>query len=266
MIATDILRRIPGCEEGRPLLSVQGLAGGRGCNQIWCVESPQGKFVLRIRGAPIDRPGSFAQHELLAHRIAADAGLAPALVDSAEDGHWLLMEHIAADPWSAAWMQFPERLAALGSRLQQLHALQQPAGIPRVNTLEIAQGYCRLVLLRAPSESSDMEAALREVEQILSELDGAARRVALNHGDLQAANLIGPRPMLVDWEYAQWTDPTWDVACLMEYYPELQARLDELLAACGLGSPADRQILSLQQRLFRLLNSLWQNAATQEAG
>jgi thiamine kinase len=266
VIETSVLRRIPGCEEGQPPLSVQELAGGRGCNQVWCVETSRGKFVLRMRGEPIDRPGSLAQHELLAHRVAAAAGLAPALIDSAEDARWLLMEHVAAEPWSAAWLQFPDGLAALGSRLQQLHALQQPAEAPRVDAVEIAQGYCKLILARDPARSADIDAELREVKQVVGELGGPARRIALNHGDLQAANLIGPLPMLVDWEYALWTDPTWDVACLVEYYPELQPRLDELLGACGLDSASDRQILSLQQRLFALLNSLWQQAEVQEAG
>jgi len=265
VIAAEVLRRIPGCEAGQPPLAVQGLAGGRGCNEVWCVESSRGKFVLRMRGEPIDRPGSLAQHELLAHRIAAEAGLAPALIDSAGDASWLLMEHVAAEPWSAAWLQFPGGLAALGSRLQQLHALQQPPEVPRVDAMQIARGYSRLVLARDPARSSDIAAQLREVESTVRELAGTGR-TALNHGDLQAANLIGPLPMLVDWEYAQWTDPTWDVACLVEYYPELQPRFDELLDACGLDSPSDRQILSLQQRLFALLNSLWQQAEVEEAG
>ena len=131
--------------------------------------------------------------------------------------------------------------------------------------MQIARGYSRLVLARDPARSSDIAAQLREVESTVRELAGTGR-TALNHGDLQAANLIGPLPMLVDWEYAQWTDPTWDVACLVEYYPELQPRFDELLDACGLDSPSDRQILSLQQRLFALLNSLWQQAEVEEAG
>ena len=266
MIPDAVLRRIPGCEEGQPPLSVQDLPGGRGCNQVCSVETTRGRFVLRMRGDPIDRPGSRARDELLAHGIAARAGLAPGLIDAADDGRWLLMEHVAAEPWSAAWLQFPEGLAALGSRLQQLHALQQPAEVPRVDALEIAQGYCALIRSRDPSVSGDFAAELREVAGTLGELGGSARRVALNHGDLQASNMVGPRPVLVDWEYAQWTDPTWDVACLVEYYPELQPRLDALLGACGLDSPSDRQLLSLQQRLFRQLNGLWQRAEGEEAG
>jgi thiamine kinase-like enzyme len=86
----------------------------------------------------------------------------------------------------------------------------------------------------------------------------------LNHGDLMAANLVGHgagmQPLLVDWEYAQRTDPTWDVACLLVYYPGIESRLESLLAALGLDSARDRQILSLQRRLFDGLNHLWQRA------
>jgi aminoglycoside phosphotransferase (APT) family kinase protein len=266
VIPGPVLRRIPGCEEGQPPLSVQQLPGGRGCNQVWSVETPRGRFVLRMRAEPLDRPGSRAGDELLAHGIAAKAGLAPTLIDAAEDGRWLLMDHVADQPWSAAWLQFPEGLAALGSRLQQLHALPLPTQVPRVDAVEIARGYSRLILARLPDLSGEVEAALQAVEVTTGALADLPRRIALNHGDLQVANLVGPLPMLVDWEYAQWTDPTWDLACLVEYYPELQARLDGLLAACGLDSPQDRRILSLQQQLFAGLNGLWQLAETREAG
>jgi thiamine kinase-like enzyme len=63
--------------------------------------------------------------------------------------------------------------------------------------------------------------------------------------------------MLVDWEYSQWADPLWDVACLLEYYPDLQSRSEVVLEACGLDSSEDRQILSLQRAVFASLNGLW---------
>jgi hypothetical protein len=72
--------------------------------------------------------------------------------------------------------------------------------------------------------------------------------------------VTGQQPLLVDWEYAQRADPTWDVACLLTYYPSLEPRLKPLLAALGLASARDRQILSLQRRLFEALNRLWQHS------
>jgi hypothetical protein len=256
VIPADLLRRVPGCEDGRSPLITQPLTGGRGCNAVWRVETTRGRFVLRVRGEPVDRPGSLSRNELLAHRLAAEAGAAPALLDAAEDGRWLLMDYIG-EPWTDSWLQSAWGLAALGSRLRLLQAIEAPPGSARLDAAQIAQGYARLALARDPSLAPVVEAGLGRVHAAAAPLAGLARRAALNHGDLQAPNVVGTRPMLVDWEYAQWADPVWDVACLLEYYPGLRSRSDAVLEACGLGSREDRHILSLQQALFASLNSLW---------
>ena len=256
MIPADLLRRVPGCEDGRPPLVTQPLAGGRGCNAVWRIETSRGRFVLRLRGDPVDRPGSLSRNELLAHRLAAQAGVAPPLIDAASDGRWLLMDYIA-EPWTASWLQSAWGLAALGSRLRLLHAIESPEGGERLDPARIAQGYAELALARDAALAPAVEQGLRAVAAASGEMAGISRGVALSHGDLQAANLLGPSPMLVDWEYSQWADRTWDLACLLEYYPRLQSHSEAVLEACGMGSPEDRQILSRQQALFAGLNGLW---------
>jgi thiamine kinase-like enzyme len=131
-----------------------------------------------------------------------------------------------------------------------------PAGVMPVDPVAIAAGYVRLAAERATDIARDLEPQLRAVEAAAAQIDRTSRLV-LNHGDLQAANLLGPLPVLVDWEYSQCADPTWDVACLLDYYPELQPRRDAVLEACGLDPVRDGQILSLQQALFARLNQLW---------
>ena len=79
----------------------------------------------------------------------------------------------------------------------------------------------------------------------------------INHGDLQVANLIGNPPVLIDWEYAQIAAPTYDIACLLTYYPQLQVWQPDLLAASGLTRPEDLELLGLQKQLFACLNRLW---------
>ena len=75
----------------------------------------------------------------------------------------------------------------------------------------------------------------------------------INHGDLQVANLIGNPPVFLDWEYAQIAAPTWDLACLLTYYPALQAWQPDLLAASGLFRPGDLELLGLHKQLFACL-------------
>lgn len=94
---------------------------------------------------------------------------------------------------------------------------------------------------------------------------GGAPR-CISHGDLQHSNLVGELPMLVDWEYAQVAWPSYDIACLLTYYPRLQARKAELLSAAGLALPEDAELLEPLQELFACLNRLWAMAHGLDAG
>ncbi len=55
----------------------------------------------------------------------------------------------------------------------------------------------------------------------------------LNHGDLMVSNMLGDAPQLVDWSTAQVADPTWDMACLLAYYPGMGRYMPRLLAAAA---------------------------------
>jgi aminoglycoside phosphotransferase (APT) family kinase protein len=263
----DLLMRVPGCWQGEVPLRIQALAGGRGVNGVWRVQTAAGDFVLRLRHEPVDRPGSISRFELAAHRLAAAAGLAPAILDAGEDGRWLLMEFVDSPVWSEAQLLSDAGVDVLGVTLARLHALECPATWPRVDAQGIARGYLGRIAAGAPEHAREAEAECAAIEVESREMEGVADRAVLNHGDLMAANMLGPgpeaSPVLVDWEYSQRAHPTWDIACLLAYYPVLEQRLDRLLGAAGLSSAQDRQILSLQQRLFMRLNRLWQHA---EAG
>lgn len=263
-IAPELLRQVPGCESGAAPLAVQTLPGGRGVNGVWRVRTRAGDFVLRLRHEPVDRPGSTSRFELGAHRLAAAAGLAPTVVNAAPDGRWLIMDFVDSPPWSEAKLLSDAGIDALGGLLRRLHALPC-AGLPRMDVPGIARGYFAAIGdSRNPADK--VEVALAALERDSQALAGLSGRAVLNHGDLMAANVLdraAQGPTLVDWEYAQCADPTWDVACLLAYYPGLESRLDRLLAACGLSSAEDRRILSLQRCLFEGLDRLWQQA---EAG
>jgi aminoglycoside phosphotransferase (APT) family kinase protein len=258
-----LLSRVPGCRAGETALSINALAGGRGVNRVWHVRTHAGDFVLRLRHPPIDRPGSFSGFELASHRLAAAAGLAPRVVAAAHDGHWLVMEYVNGPVWTDSQLLSDAGVEAVGELLRRLHGLACPE-LPRMNVAAIAHAYMASITTRTPKHASKAAAELEMLEQASGELARLTDRAVLNHGDLMAANFIGhgagTQPLLVDWEYAQRADPTWDVACMLAYYPGIEPRLESLLAALGLDSARDRQILSLQRRLFEGLNRLWQRA------
>ncbi|HUG72527.1 MAG TPA: phosphotransferase [Steroidobacteraceae bacterium] len=260
MIPDQLLALVPGCEGSHAPLGVVPLPGGQGRNEVLRIDTSQGRFVWRHRLPPVNRPGSAALTELQAHRHAAAAGLAPKILAAAADGSWILMEHVDAPTWTVPQLAATEGLERLGSRLAMLHALEVPAELPAANAPAMALGYLAILRWRDPAAAAALEPLARRVEQVTAELAGAGQRRALVHGDLMVSNMLGPQPLLVDWEYAQASDPGWDFACLLSYYPRLEPALARLLGSAGLDDPETRSHLALQRERFALLNRLWERA------
>src|SRR5579862_3631348 len=105
VIPKSVLRHIPGCAGGGPPLSVQQLNGGRTVNRNLRIDTRAGRFVLRQRIWEGPRPGADALREVACHRTAAAAGVAPAVLDSAPDGHWILMDYIEGGMWTPVQLQ-----------------------------------------------------------------------------------------------------------------------------------------------------------------
>lgn len=260
MIPAHVLAQVPGCANGFPPLAVVALPGGEGRNEVLRIDTTEGRFVWRRRLPPVDRPGAAARTELAAHHLAAAAGLAPAVLRAAADGSWILMEYIDAPAWTEEHICSPAGAEQLGRRLAALHAIATPAGVPAADAPAMARGYVARLQQRDPAAAASLQPLAQRVEQIDREMAPLEPSPVLVHGDLMASNLLGPEPLLVDWEYAQAADPSWDWACLLSYYPALERWMNRLLTAAGADSGPCRERLRLQRERFGLLNRLWQRA------
>lgn len=260
MIPAHVLALVPGCENARPPLAVTPLQGGEGRNEVLRIDTPEGRFVWRRRLPPVDRPGAAARTELAAHRNAAAAGLAPPVLRAAHDASWILMEYIDTAPWSEEQLLSEAGFERLAQRLAALHAIREPAEVPPADADAMARGYLERLQRRDPGAAASLHPMLARIAAIGAELRQLEGGQVLVHGDLMAGNVLGEGPQLVDWEYAQAADPTWDWACLLSYYPALEPRVEQLLAAGGGDAEARRTRLALQRERFDLLNHLWQRA------
>jgi aminoglycoside phosphotransferase (APT) family kinase protein len=198
--------------------------------------------------------------EVACHCAAAAAGVAPAVLDAAPDGSWILMDFVEGGMWTPPRLQAPEGLRTLGACLQRLHAITPPKGLAAFDPVSIATGQAQAVVEHDPAAAAQVNALVARTRQLA--LDCAAFAVApvTTHGDLNATNLIGPVPMLVDWEYAQLADPVYDLACLSVYYPGLRLRGGELLGTAGITDVSGALRLRLHAQLFDSLNRLWEQA------
>jgi aminoglycoside phosphotransferase (APT) family kinase protein len=260
VIPASFLRRIPGCTRGEAPLSVQMLHGGRDANRNLRIDTRAGRFVLRQRIQNGPRPGANGLREVACHRIAAAAGVAPAMLDAAPDGNWILMDYVDGGMWTPVRLQAAEGLLALGACLQRLHAITPPEGVAAFDPMSIATGQAQAIIARNPAAATQVDALVAHTRQLAADCTAFAATPVVTHGDLDASNLIGPVPMLVDWEYAQLADPVYDLACLSVYYPGLRLRGEDLLAAAGITDANGPLRLQLYADLFDSLNRLWEQA------
>jgi thiamine kinase len=256
------LARVPGLEQGASARRVERLGGGT-VNEVFRVDSAAGRFVLRLDGAAWRRPGVDRARELLLHRTAAAGGLAPALVDAAPEAQGLLiMEYLEGRTWSGADYDNVPALRRLGERLYTLHRLAPPA-IDSFDPWQVAQAYVRQI---DTVQAGALAAPLQRLEALGAELRSAHAASSVVHGDLWQGNVLqGSRLWLLDWEYAQVSDPLMDVACVLAYYPGAERYRAEFAAAAGFDVEALRGALSARVYVYRALAWLWHLARGERA-
>jgi thiamine kinase-like enzyme len=258
------LRYVPGLEHGAAPLAVERLAGGS-VNEVFRVDTAAGQFVLRLDGPHWRRPGVDRARELALHARAAAAGLAPSLVHAPAGTGLLVMEYVPGRPWSERDFESPPALERLGRRLAQLHELVPPRQVAVFDPLQVARGYAaRIEAREGRARAGDVEPVLARLLAVGAQLSRITRPPAIVHGDLVHSNLIeGARLWLVDWEYAQVSDPLMDVACLLAYYPGARAHAPVVLATAGLA--ADAEELRLRIYIYEALSWLWYRARGEAA-
>ncbi|HXL97406.1 MAG TPA: phosphotransferase [Steroidobacteraceae bacterium] len=256
------LARVPGLEQGASARRIERLGGGT-VNRVYRVDSAAGRFVLRLDGAAWRRPGVDRARELLLHRTAAAAGLAPALVDAAPEAQGLLiMEFLEGRLWGSSDYDDIGALRRLGERLYALHRLPAPA-IEAFDPWQVAQAYVRQ---SAAARQGAFERPLQRLEALCAQLRSGDAAMSVVHGDLWQGNLLqAERLWLLDWEYAQLSDPLMDVACVLAYYPTAERYRSEFAAAAGFDAHALGQALSARVYIYRALAWLWHLARGEPA-
>jgi thiamine kinase len=257
--APALLSAVPGLGQGDSPLACERLPGGT-VNESWRVDTCVGRFVLRKDGPAWRRPGVERERELQLHALAAQAGIAPRIVNALPALGLLVCEYLPGHDWRAADFAEPRRLGQLGERLAQLHALPAPQIAPFA-PLAIFDDYLARCTPQARAQGAALRPALLAGQQRVA---AGGRPHCIVHGDLVHGNLrSGERLWLLDWEYAQVGDPAWDLGCVLAYYPSARPALGSLLAAAGLPD-AEESVLAAAF-VYRVLSWAWHQARGEAA-
>jgi thiamine kinase-like enzyme len=195
-------------------------------------------YVVRVAG-DIQAHNIVRSAELAASRAAHAAGLAPAVRHWAPDV--MVLDFVEARTFGAVDVRDPANLDRLADLLRRCHReiprhFRGPA--PMFWVFQVVRDYAH----RLREEASPHAAALPGLLAVAEELEAAVGPVEIvfGHNDLLPANILddGARLWLVDWEYAGFNSPLFDLGGLASNAGMSPDRADALLAAYY-GRPPD---------------------------
>ncbi len=213
------------------------LAGGI-TNQNFKVEDRGRRYVVRV-GDDILVHGVVRANELAASRAAHLAGLSPAVVH-AEPGI-LVLDFIEGRTFTPEDVRNPANLERLVDMVRRCHRdipqhLRGPAAmfwvfhVVRDYAHTLSEGNSRHVAILP-----DLLARAARLEEAVGPIE-----VVFGHNDLLAANFIddGQRLWLVDWEYAGFNSPLFDLGGLVSN-SELSPEQEEQILSLYFDAPVD---------------------------
>lgn len=199
------------CWRGDP--EITPLTGGM-TNRNYTVRDGAGVHVVRL-GEDLPHHGVLRWHELNVSRAAHAAGLSPA-IRFAEPGV-VVMDFIDGQPLSPERIRDPKLQPRLAELLRCCHReiprhLQGP--VLTFWPFQVIRTYLRHLKTHS-THGSERLAAFHELnERLESRFTGSG--LVLGHNDLLAGNILddGSRLWLIDWDYAGFSTPFFDLANL----------------------------------------------------
>ena len=253
----DRVRRLP-CWRGS--VSFEPLGGGLS-NRNYRARDAEGDWVVRIAGE-VPEHGIVRANDIAASRAAAAAGLAPELRYAEAD--ILIIRFVGGRTLTEADVRDASTRLRIVDLLGRAHReigrhLRGPAVMFWV--FHALRDYAAQLQDTADGRDLDrLMTAAAGLEQAVGRID-----VVFGHNDLLPANIIddGSRLWLIDWEYAGYGSPLFDLGNLAGNSQLDEAAWRDLLAAYH-GRPADAGLLRRAgaMRVASILReSLWARVA-----
>lgn len=222
----DIVSRIPVFGN---LQSIASLGGGL-TNMNYKVDTPGGKYVLRVSDSSSSLLGINRENERTNTSIAHQAGVGAALIDSLPEDNVLVLDWIEAKTLNAEDIKSnPSLLKRMAAALRQLHAAPLFQG--NFYFTEIRKKYLDTVLSNnyfLPVEYLYYETFIIELEAGLSLYPEPL--VSCNN-DLLAENFMddGEKIWIIDYEYSGQNEASFEIGNLVS---ETSLNDDQLTLLC----------------------------------
>ncbi len=211
-------------------------------NQNYIVDDKGQKYFVRV-GIDIPEHGIKRFNELAASRAAHAVGLSPEVIH-AEPGI-MVLQYIDADPFTATDIRQSNRLIEIIDLIRRCH--REIPGVYRGPALvfwvfQVLRDYAQ-TLRDSQSEWLPKLVELNDIAQKL-ENDVGEIELVFGHNDLLAANFLddGHRIWLIDWDYAGFNSPLFDLGGLASNN-ELSKDEEQFLLSRYYGSDPDSTLM-----------------------
>ena len=217
--------------------------GGGITNVNYTVDDAGERYVVRI-GEDIPVHGVYRASELAAARAAHAAGISPEIVH-AEPGA-LVMRWVDGCTLEPAEVREPARLERVLETVRRCHRDVplhfRGATTPVFWVFQVVRDYARTLReegSRMTGRLEDLLARAAHLESVVGPVE-----IVFGHNDLLAANFIddGDRIWLIDWEYAGFNSPLFDLGGLASNN-ELDADRERWMMERYFGSPPEEALL-----------------------
>jgi thiamine kinase-like enzyme len=259
-VDTDVTAAIAALPCWTGAVQISPLTGGLTTRNFRVSDRSRQIFVVRI-GRDLPEHGVMRFNELAAARAAYAAGIAPQVVYAANG--FMVSRFVAGEALTAARVREPRMLERIVALLRRCHRdipayLEGPALLFWV--FQVIRGYLRFLVTRGAAPGQQALSTLAARAERL-ELAVGAVNIAFGHNDLLAANLIddGERLWLIDWDYAGFNSPLFDLANLATN-SQLDASLETALLESyfdGPIAPVTRLAFAAMQCASLLRETLW---------
>ncbi len=220
------------------------LAGGY-TNRCWRFDTARSPYWLRLGCENPALLGIDRALELRAHTAAAEAGIAPAIRYARPEQGLLILDWLDEPDWRGREPDLP----LLMRQVARLHKI--PIELPPLDLATQAALYLRQLTPLAPELAVFVPCFSSPV------LNPAFTPVFCHH-DLNAANLLGERPWLLDWEYAARGDAAFELAVIADSFELNLEQERALLAAYGAaGGTLDVRRFQARRPWVQWLTALW---------
>ena len=217
--------------------------GGGITNVNFTVDDSGERYVVRI-GEDIPVHGVYRVNELASARAAHAAGISPEIV-YAEPGA-LVMRWVDGHTLEPAGVRDPDVLARVMDTVVRCHRdipTHYRGMTPIFWVFQVIRGYARTLREDGSRMADRIDGLLARAARLESVVGPV--EIAFGHNDLLAANFIddGDRIWLIDWEYAGFNSPLFDLGGLASNN-ELDAGQERWMLERYLGSPPGESLLT----------------------